>query len=386
LKLPITDNQSRITALFRYTISMNYCPFCDREANLAALSIGGCGPCIREGNERALQWAQDTHVKVRREWGLPGEIPSTSGGITCTVCVNNCCLGEGEIGACGLRSNSDGQIVGVSEAAAKASWYHDPLPTNCVADWVCAGGTGAGYPSYANSPGPERGYRNLAVFFTACSFNCLYCQNWTYRYGIFDELYNNLQDVADAVDSRTSCICYFGGDPGPQAPYALKASAAAIERARDHILRICWETNGSVDPGYLDEMVEISLTTGGCVKFDLKAFNDNLHRALTGISNRRTLENFRRAAQRIRERPAPPLLVASTLMVPGYIDKEEVSVIASFIAGLDPEIPYSLLAFHPQFKMSDLPTTSRKQAEECREAAIEAGLEKVRIGNMHLLR
>ena len=365
---------------------MSHCPFCDREGIPAAVAIGGCGPCIREGNERALQWAHDAHVKVRREWGLPGEIPRTPGGIACTVCVNSCVLGNGEVGACGLRSSSGGRMIGVSEDAAKASWYHDPLPTNCVADWVCAGGTGAGYPRYANCPGPERGYRNLAVFFTACSFNCLFCQNWTYRHGIFDGLYNTPEDIADAVNERTSCICYFGGDPGPQAPYALNASRTALQQAGDRILRICWETNGAMAPRYLDEMVELSLSTGGCIKFDLKARDDNLHRALTGISNKRTLDNFERAARRIRERSDPPLLIASTLMVPGYVDEVEVGAIASFIAGLDPEIPYSLLAFHPQFKMSDLPTTSRKQAERCMAVALEAGLKRVRIGNMHLLR
>jgi pyruvate formate lyase activating enzyme len=365
---------------------MNTCPFCDRKEVPAALSIGACGPCLKEGNVKALQWAHEAHVKTRREWGLPGETPRTKGGIPCTVCVNSCVLGEGELGACGLRSNSRGEMAGVSEDAAKASWYHDPLPTNCVADWVCAGGTGAGYPHYSNSPGPERGYRNLAVFFTACSFDCMFCQNWTYRHGMFKGLYSRPWDIADAVDSRTSCICYFGGDPGPQAPYALKTSETALKRAGDRILRICWETNGSVDPRYLNEMVQMSLVTGGCVKFDLKAFDDDLHRALTGISNRRTLENFKRAARRTRERPAPPLLVASTLMVPGYIDEEEVGAIASFIADLDPGIPYSLLAFHPQFKMSDLPTTSRPQAESCREAALEAGLKRVKVGNVHLLR
>jgi len=69
----------------------------------------------------------------------------------------------------------------ITADAGKLSWYHDPLPTNCVGDWVCAGGTGAGFPDYANCPGPERGYKNLAVFFHACSFNCLYCQNWQFR-------------------------------------------------------------------------------------------------------------------------------------------------------------------------------------------------------------
>jgi pyruvate formate lyase activating enzyme len=203
---------------------------------------------------------------------------------------------------------------------------------------------------------------------------------------MFDERARRSEDFADAVDERTSCICYFGGDPGPQAPWALKASRTARKKAGDRILRICWETNGSVDQRYLDEMVDLSITTGGCVKFDLKAANDNLHRALTGISNHRTQENFRRVSERIAERPDPPPLIASTLMVPGYIDADEVAAIASFIAESDPEIPYSLLAFHPQFKMSDLPTTSREQAQECVDAAQEAGLKRVKVGNVHLLR
>ena len=71
--------------------------------------------------------------------------------------------------------------------------------------------------------------------------------------------------------------------------------------------------------------------------------------------------------------------------MPGYIDVEEVASIARFIANLDPDIPYSLLAFHPQFYMSDLPLTSNHQAQQCLQAARAAGLSKVRIGNLHLL-
>jgi pyruvate formate lyase activating enzyme len=75
----------------------------------------------------------------------------------------------------------------------------------------------------------------------------------------------------------------------------------------------------------------------------------------------------------------------ATLLVPGYIDREEVAAIAGFIADLNPDIPYSLLAFHPQFFMSDMPTTSKTLANQCRQAAQDAGLNNVRIGNVHLL-
>ena len=103
------------------------------------------------------------------------------------------------------------------------------------------------------------------------------------------------------------------------------------------------------------------------------------------MSNRQTLRNFGSLAERVGERNSPPLLAAATLLVPGYVDEEEVRGIASFIAALSPAIPYSLLAFHPAYSMRDLPTTSRAQAVRCFEAAKEAGLDRVKVGNVHLL-
>ncbi len=129
----------------------------------------------------------------------------------------------------------------------------------------------------------------------------------------------------------------------------------------------------------------MALLSGGCIKFDLKAWDEGLHVALTGITNRRTLDNFARAAKEISRRPVPPLLVASTLLVPGYIDEREVGSIATFLASLDPQIPYSLLAFHPLFFLSDLPRTPPELARKCLGAARAAGLSRVKIGNVHLL-
>jgi len=38
-------------------------------------------------------------------------------------------------------------------------------------------------------------------------------------------------------------------------------------------------------PRLLDAALQLSLDTGGCLKFDLKAFDNPLHLALTGIAN-----------------------------------------------------------------------------------------------------
>jgi len=113
--------------------------------------------------------------------------------------------------------------------------------------------------------------------------------------------------------------------------------------------------------------------------------NYTIHYSLCGVTNKKTLENFRILAGQIKQRPKPPLLIASTLLVPGYVDEPEVAGIARFISGLNPEIPYSLLAFHPHFYLNDLPVTSRSHALRCQAAAQKAGLQNVHIGNVHLL-
>ena len=77
--------------------------------------------------------------------------------------------------------------------------------------------------------------------------------------------------------------------------------------------------------------------------------------------------------------------MANTLLVPGYIDEEEVEKIAIFIASINPDIPYSLLVFHPQFLMSDLPISPRKLVYACYDAAKKQGLTRLRIGNKDLL-
>lgn len=58
---------------------------------------------------------------------------------------------------------------------------------------------------------------------------------------------------------------------------------------------------------------------------------------------------------------------------------------AAFTAGHDPAIPYALLGFGPNYLMRDLPPTSRQHAADARQAALDAGLRNVRIGNRHLL-
>lgn len=347
------------------------CSLCGSSALPVSEVIGVCLRCIRERPQEALPRAREAHSRARQAFGLPADAPHTPGGIRCGLCAWDCTMGEGERGYCGLRMVQNGRLIHLAGTPEKGllHWYRDPLPTNCVADWVCEGHH-------------RRGDHNLAVFYGSCTFNCLFCQNWHYRE--LSPQRNPLisaQELADVANHRTFCVCFFGGDPSSQMPHALAAGRLLARKG----VRVCWETNGSMHPKLLNQAVQLSLETGGCIKFDLKAFDENLHLALTGVSNRRTLENFQRAAERIPERLHPPLVVASTLLIPGYVDAEEVYRIARFIAAINPEIPYTLLAFAPHFLMPDLPCTSSAHAREAVEAARAAGLTRIRVGNAFLL-
>ena len=347
------------------------CAICGARSHLIAAQLGVCLDCIRNRPAEALPVAQVAHARARRLFGLPERPPRTAGGRRCGLCVQACLIGEGERGYCGLRQVRDGKLRHLAGVPAHGllHWYRDRLPTNCVADPFCTGHA-------------QRGKHNLAVFYASCTVDCLFCQNWHFReVDPATSTTHSAAELAAAANARTYCVCYFGGDPASQMAHALAASRKLAQRG----VVVCWETNGTAHPRLMDRALDLSLATGGCVKFDLKAHDDGLHRALTGASNRHTLENFARAAARFDHRPTPPPVVASTLLVPGYVDAQEVGHIAHTIAGINPAIPYVLLGFAPHFLFPDLPRTSVRHAEEAQAAARAAGLRTVRIGNRHLL-
>jgi len=366
------------------------CPVCGKKHSGLGIGIGVCPECIQNRWEDCRGPIDALHAGSRQIFQLPLTPPRNPEGLRCSLCLHRCRMGLAEQGYCGVRTGSRASMRQDGRSRAHLSFYYDPLPTNCVADWVCPGGTGAGYPRYSHDKGTEVGFYNLAVFFEACNLNCIYCQNWyfksTQNSRSTQPSWHSLDALDEAVNKQTSCICYFGGDPTPQLPYALRVSERVRTAHPDQILRICWETNGSMHPAYLKRMARLSLESGGCIKFDLKAWSPNLHKTLCGCDNHLILENFKTiATQWAPLRPDPPLLVASTVLVPGYVGEEEVFNIASFIAGFDPDIPYALLAFAPHFCLEDFPTTSRSQAEACVHAAQKAGLCRVRLGNRHLI-
>jgi pyruvate formate lyase activating enzyme len=347
------------------------CVLCGARAVTVAARLGVCGACVARDAEGAQAHAARVHAEARAAFRLPTAPPATPGGVRCPLCARACQIGAGERGFCGLRTTRGGRLVHLAGTASRGllDWYRDALPTNCVADWVCSGSA-------------QIGRHNLAVFYASCTLDCLFCQNWHYRAASpTRDPGMSAAELAAAANEDTYCVCFFGGDPASQMPHAIATGQRLAKRG----ITVCWETAGTSSPALLDHAVALSLETGGCIKFDLKAYDDALHRVLTGASNARTLENFVRAAKRASAYPKAPVVVASTLLVPGYVDATQVGRIARFIAGVNPDIPYALLAFAPHFYMDDLPPTSATHAAAALAEAQAAGLTNVRIGNRHLL-
>jgi len=364
------------------------CKLCGARSVTISSALGVCLECIRS-DPKALEYAMESHRSGRVEYGLPPEPPRDPSGVPCGLCDLECRIPEGGTGFCGLVKNAGGVLKHLSGQPGRGvlEYYYDPHPTNCVAHFFCPGATGLGYPRWAIKPAVESGYINLAVFYGACNHDCLFCQNWFYRENTatLSPMVSVEELVAAALDKRVTCVCFFGGDPAPQVLHALAVARSVAERARGRILRVCWETNGHFNRWMLERVIETSLRSGGIIKFDLKAWTPSVYKALTGVDVGRLYENARRVLEAGRERPEVPLFMASTLLVPGYVDAEEVGRIAAFIASIDPDTPYSLLAFHPSYRMSDLPPTSRRHAEEAVKAAKDEGLTRVYVGNAWLL-
>lgn len=366
---------------------MGKCIYCNKESIIISDVINACVNCIRN---RKIDLGE-LHLRSRAVFGLQvkdhGAII-----VQCNICGRNCSFSNKSY--CGYRVLHGAKITPVTNDHHKAvgMYYYDPHPTNCVATPVCPAVTGIGYPKYALYPRGEHGYYNIAVFYGGCNMDCLYCQNWEYRdMASRAKPQLNMHDLVKAVNERTTCVCFFGGDPGPFAPHALIAAREMRRKAISlslSVFRICWETNGLWNPLLFKRAIELSLESGGIVKVDLKAWSPEVYSALCNIEEKHVhiiRENIKLAASYMKLRGKPPILVISTLLVPGYIDEYEIDQMTRYIAGLNPEIPYVFLGFHPDYLLVDLPRTSRRHVEKAMKIAHENGLKNVWVGNVFLL-
>jgi pyruvate formate lyase activating enzyme len=376
---------------------MGICVFCGKTDKLISKTLSACRDCIlNEDWNRVQRHISAIHESVREMEDLPKKAPKAEKPhikLNCNFCINECRLSNNDLSYCGLRDikkKESGELPYPSRKQGYIHGYIDSNPTNCCNSWFCPAGTSVGYPDFSNYEGPEYGTYSYAAFLYGCTFDCLFCQNashkWIKKKNLFD-----VETLANQIvkNKKITCLCYFGGTPEAQLPFSINLANRILEKIETddtkRIMRICWEWNGSGRRDLIEECMKIAIKTGGNIKFDLKSFNEKLNLALCGVSNKRTLNNFKSLAENyFGTRENLPEMSACTLMVPGYTTHEEVELIAKFVSSINEEIPYSLLVFHPQYQMRDLPITPKKEAYKCVEVA-EKYLKNVNLGNKHLL-
>ncbi len=378
--------------------TMGMCKFCGTTSRNISEILQICRNCILDQNWAVVKpYLLNIHKQVRKTADLPGLPPKSSKDkieLQCNLCMNECSLNASDISYCGLRNikkNQTGELPFPTKSKGYIHGYIDANPTNCCNAWFCPAGTSNGYPEYSNHNGPELGTYSYAAFLYGCSFNCLFCQNSSHKYISTRTLYD-VEVLANEIynNKKITCICYFGGTPEPQLPFSINLAELILNKIsdnkQDRKFRVCWEWNGSGNRKLVENCMKIALKTGGNIKFDLKSYHERLNYALCGVSNKRTLENFKFLAEAyFGKRKNLPEMSACTLLVPGYINKDEVELIAHFISEIDNKIPYSLLIFHPDYQMRDLPITSKDQALACFKIA-KKYLVNVHLGNQFLLR
>ena len=223
-------------------------------------------------------------------------------------------------------------------------------------------------------PAPPESY---TIFTAGCNFKCLHCQNWTIsQYPDNRMLVDGYVDTEElALESvrmlespagrimKADRIFFSGGEPSIHLPYIEKV----VEKARKTLAgcRINFDTNGFMTEDSLRRVLEFATS----LTFDLKAFFDETHRALTGAPVAPVLRNAEIVA-----RQAPEKLWEFRIVVIPGVNENDMEPLCRFLASISKDLPVCFLAFRPNFVLDRSRGASRALMRRSLETARDAGL------------
>jgi pyruvate formate lyase activating enzyme len=224
-------------------------------------------------------------------------------------------------------------------------------------------------------PAPPESY---TVFMAGCNYKCLNCQNWTISQypdnGFGQRGYENPGDLAkECADNLNSIsarlmgadrIFFSGGEATIHLPYIEKVVQEARKIRPD--TKVNFDTNGYMTEESLKKVLDFTTS----ITYDIKAYRDEVHRALTGASSKPVLRN----AHYIGSNAKDKLWEYRILVIP-KINEEEVKPLTQFIADIDISLPVCFLAFRPNFVLENHPGASRELMDRCVDIARDSGLE-----------
>ena len=131
-------------------------------------------------------------------------------------------------------------------------------------------------------------------------------------------------------------------------------------------LKVNFDTNGYLTSDSLKKVLKFTTS----ITFDIKAFNDEVHLALTGASSQPVLRNARFIGRFARDR----LWEYRILVIP-KINEEEIEPLCRFIVDIDADLPVCFLAFRPNYALEHHPGAETELMERCVNIARKSGLQ-----------
>ncbi|MBM4437615.1 MAG: AmmeMemoRadiSam system radical SAM enzyme [Actinobacteria bacterium] len=286
----------------------------------------------------------------------PGELcePLGDSRVRCTACGHRCLILDGYRGVCKVRFNAGGTLR---------------VPYGYVGALQCD--PTEKKPFFHVVPGS----RALTFGMLGCDFHCPYCQNWVTSQTLRDpnaqihpQLWSAEGLVRAASELDAALVVSSYNEPLITAEWAH----AVFRLARRAGLRCAFVSNGNATRAVLEFMRPLT----DAYKIDLKSMRAPNYQRLGG-----KLTHVLDAIQMVHDLGF--WLEIVTLLVPGWNTSDaELSEAARFIAGVSPDIPWHVTAFHKDYRMTEPDNATSALLIHAAQIGEGAGLRYVYAGNL----
>jgi pyruvate formate lyase activating enzyme len=278
------------------------------------------------------------------------------GRLQCDLCPRDCKLHEGQRGACFVRMRQGEQMI-LTTYGRSSGFCIDPIEKKPLNNF---------YPG-----------SSVFSFGTAgCNLACKFCQNWDIsKSHDMDRLMDQASPETIARAARQhgcKSVAFTYNDPVIFAEYAMDTADAC------HALGL---KTVAVTAGYIHEQARREFFTKmDAANVDLKAFTEDFYFKLTSAHLQPVLDTLL-----YLQHETPVWLELTTLLIPGRNDSdEELTAMCGWIKReLGADVPLHFSAFHPDYKMGDVPPTPVATLVRARNIALQQGLHYVYTGNVH---
>jgi pyruvate formate lyase activating enzyme len=273
--------------------------------------------------------------------------------VRCHACAHQCQIPDDTAGTCKVRLNRGGTLM--VPWGYVAGIQSDPIEKK---------------PFFHVEPGS----RAFSFGMLGCDLKCACCQNWVTSQALRDPAAGSMITetspehlVHAAIQSGARSVVSTYNEPLITTEWAV----AVFKAARAAGLLTGYVSNGHATPEVLDYLAPwIDM-----FKVDLKGFDELQYRNYGG--------RLEPVLDTIRGLHARGIWVeVVTLLVPGLNNSDaELGELTGFLAGVSPDIPWHVTAFHPDYRMTDRAGTTPDMLVHAAGVGTRAGLRFVYAGN-----